>query len=134
MFWHFDQSGVFDLLDSYGFDFARVTSQQNAENGTFASLRRKLDDADVDMHDQSLNNVQALDIQITRHWMRIILWRLGASHGFFSHESEGGLSQNNSPISIAKEILEVVAQADEAAIEAHGPAMVSDSSHAISSD
>jgi len=134
MFWHFDQSGVFDLLDNYGFDFARVTSQQNKESGTFASLWRKLDDPDVHMHGLSLNSIQALDIQITRHWMRIILWRLGASHGFFSHESEGGLSQNNSPISIAKELLEVVAQADEAAIEAHGPAMVSNSSRTISSD
>lgn len=122
MFWHFDKSGVFDLLDNYDFDFSKASSHQSGQSGAFASLQKQLDE--TSMETRSLNSVQALDIQITRQWMRMILWRLAASHGFLSRTSDAMDLQQNSPLNIAHELLHVVSQADTAAIEAHGPALV----------
>lgn len=124
MFWHFDKSGVFDMLDNYGFDLSKVASRQSVENGTFALLQKQLNDNEVET--RSLNAVQALDIIVTRHWMRIILWRLAQSHGFFSQDPEASVNQENNPITIARELLEAVTHADKAVIEAHGPALVSE--------
>lgn len=121
MFWHFDQSGVFELLDSQDFDLSRRTSRQPEEAEALASVRKRLDDSLVDTHD--INDVQALDIVVTRHWMRIILWRLAESHGFFSLASDDGISGFNDPISIARDLLATISRADKSAIEAHGAAL-----------
>lgn len=121
MFWRFDESGVFEMLDEYGFDISQVPARQGVDEG-IVSLRRQLDESHVEM--QSLNNVQALDIVVTRLWMRILLWRLAASHGFFPHDYEDDTQPSNDPICIAQDLLEVVVKAEKAAIEAHGPALV----------
>lgn len=122
MFWHFDKSGVFEMLDSCGFDLSRVGPRQDADGGALDSLRKQLDE--TNLQTQSLNNIQALDIVVTRLWMRIILWRLAASHGFFSQNTETAALADNSPIAIARELLEAVTRADKSVIEAHGPVLV----------
>jgi hypothetical protein len=122
MFWHFDKSGVFDLLDNHDFDFSKAGSHQSIQTGVFASLQKQLDESTLET--ASLNTVQSLDIQITRQWMMTILWRLAASHGFFSQGSDDSQAQRDSLLSIVRELLRVVTQADAAAVEAHGPALV----------
>lgn len=122
MFWHFDKSGVFEMLDDCGFDLSRVGPRQDATSGALDSLRKQLDE--TDLQTQSLNSIQALDIVVTRHWMRVILWRLAASHGFFSRNTEAGALADNSPVAIAKDLLEAVTKADKSVIEAHGPVLV----------
>ena len=123
MFWHFDKSGVFELLDGYNFDLSSATSQTAVENTAFKSVRRRLDS--IKVASPALNDLQAFDIFVTQHWMRIILWRLAASHGFFSQDSYGTDNPREDPISIAREVLDVVTQAEKTIIEAHGLALVS---------
>jgi hypothetical protein len=122
MFWHFDKSGVFEMLDNNSFDLSRVTPQASAETTAFASLRRQLDD--IDVASQSVNDIQALDIIVTRLWMRVILWRLAASHGFFSQGAATHSTNCDNPFNIARELLGAVTRADRSVIEAHGPALV----------
>ena len=122
MFWYFDQSGVFDLLDSQDFDLSKATSIEPAETEALASMRKRLDSAHIET--QSMNDLQALDIIVTRLWMRIILWRLAESHGFFSQSSGESRDLANDPIAIARELLITISRADKAALEAHGPVLV----------
>jgi hypothetical protein len=123
MFWHFDKSGVFEILDGYNFDLSSAISQKAVENSAFKSTQRQLDS--IDVASPVLNDIQAFDIFVTRHWMRIILWRLAASHGFFSQDSYGAENPQDDPIGIAKDLLDVVTHAESTIIEAHRPALVS---------
>lgn len=120
MFWHFDQSGVFELLDNQDFDLSQSIARERGENEALSSVRRRLDETLVVTHD--INSVQALDIVVTRQWMRVILWRLAESHGFFATGDEPEEAGNN-PISIAQELIGTLQAADKSALEAHGTAL-----------
>ncbi len=55
--------------------------------------------------------------------MRIILWRLAESHGFFSRGAEESARTLNEPLAIAEEMLAAVLRAPGAAIESQGPGL-----------
>lgn len=122
MFWSFDQAGVFELLDSQDFDLAKIPTQAIAPTDALTGFRFQLDEQPVEFH--KMNDVQAVDISVTRQWMRIILWRLAESHGFFSHGLENAKALLNDPILIAKELLSTLSRFPNTAIEAHGPGLV----------
>ena len=122
MFWSFDQAGVFELLDSQDFDLSRLPSQDEAQTEALTAFRSQLDDQAIEIH--KMNDVQAVDISVTRQWMRIIVWRLAESHGFFSHGLENTRALLNDPVVIAKELLSKLSQFPSTAIEAHGPGLV----------
>jgi hypothetical protein len=71
-----------------------------------------------------MNDVQAVDISVTRQWMRVILWRLTQSHGLFVAPSPERDASLYDPIQIAKEFLVAVSHMPRTAIEAHGPGLV----------
>ncbi len=122
MFWSFDQAGVFELLDSQDFDLSKFSSHDPAQTEALTDFRSRLEDQAVEF--QKMNDVQAVDISVTRQWMRIILWRLAESHGFFSHGVENTKALLNDPILIAKELLSTLSRFPNTAIEAHGPGLV----------
>lgn len=122
MFWSFDQAGVFELLDSQDFDLSKFPPQEMAHTEALTGFRSQLEEQAVELH--RMNDVQAVDISVTRQWMRIILWRLAESHGFFSHGLENAKTLLNDPISIAKELLTTLSRFPNTAIEAHGPGLV----------
>ena len=118
MFWKFDQAGVFELLDSQD-DPSEVLP---AQTETLAAMHKNLEDDAIEPY--RMNEMQALDISVTRQWMRVILWRLSQSHGFFSPDSGNTTSLLTDPISIAKEFLQNINQMPESIIKDHGPALV----------
>jgi hypothetical protein len=122
MFWSFDQAGVFELLDSQDFDLSRLSSQDLMQTEALTAFRSQLDGQSVETN--QMNDVQAVDISVTRQWMRIIIWRLAESHGYFSHGLENARSLLNDPVVIAKELLTNLSQFPATAIEAHGPGLV----------
>ena len=122
MFWSFDQAGVFELLDGQDFDLSRLTSPDMAQTEALTAFRSQLDEQAVEFH--KMNDIQAVDIFVTRQWMRTIIWRLAESHGFFSHGFENTSRFMSDPILIAKELLTTLSQFRTTAIEAHGPGLV----------
>lgn len=122
MFWSFDQAGVFELLDSQDFDLSKFPSHDEVQAEALTAFRSQLDDQAMEIH--KMNDVQAVDLVVTRQWMRIIVWRLAQSHDFFSHGLENARSLLNDPILIAKELLDGLSRFPTTAIEAHGPGLV----------
>jgi hypothetical protein len=88
LFWIFDQSGAFDVLQN-------------------------IDDA--------AGGLNFPNICVTRQWMRAVLWRI--SH-LQNSDSEHVTSLSH-PIQIAQEFLAVISKLPTAAIESHGPSIVS---------
>ena len=122
LFWTFDQSGVFEVLDRADFNMSSLDNQDASDPKMLESLSNSL--ARTTIQVDQMNDVQAVDISVTRQWMRVILWRLTQSHGLFAAPS---LSQDASlydPIQIAKEFLAAVSHMPSTAIEAHGPGLV----------
>lgn len=118
LFWLFDQSGAFDVLqniESATFEAPSTLCQHNSLD----VLQRRLQQVSIDW--ESSSDVQRADICVTRQWMRAVLWRISLLHN--SNSDQGtSLSQ---PIQIANEFLAVIAKLPSTAIEAHGPSIVS---------
>ncbi|KAH8204604.1 hypothetical protein TruAng_001233 [Truncatella angustata] len=110
LFWVFDQSGIFEILQNSDTDLSNMTS---TAQGCLGLLQTHLQDNAVDF--ESSNDVQKADIFVTRQWMRAVLWRAAARFGMATMAS--------SPIRIAKELLSFMSQLPKTAIEAHGPTM-----------
>ncbi|KAH8673424.1 hypothetical protein BX600DRAFT_433053 [Xylariales sp. PMI_506] len=108
LFWVFDQSGIFDILQNQDSDVSNFTS---TARGCLDLLQTRLQDSAADY--ESSNDVQKADIFITRQWMRAVVWRAAVRLGMATRAS--------SPIRIAKEFVTFMSQLPKAAIEAHGP-------------
>jgi hypothetical protein len=74
LFWAFDQSGVFGVLDRADFDMSSLDNLDASDPKTLESLSKSL--AGTSIRTDQMNDVQAVDISVTRQWMRVILWRL----------------------------------------------------------
>jgi hypothetical protein len=116
LFWIFDQSGAFDILQN-------SDDIESAGRACLAMLQKKL--REVPLDSESMNDVQRADICVTRQWMRAVLWRAESNHGLLSSKSNNQLTSLSYPVQIAKEFLDVISQLPASAIEAHGPSMVS---------
>ncbi|KAK9781772.1 hypothetical protein SCAR479_01643 [Seiridium cardinale] len=110
LFWVFDQSGIFEILQNSDSDMSNMTS---TARGCLGLLQTHLQDNAADY--ESSNDVQKADIFVTRQWMRAVLWRAAVRFGMATMAS--------SPIRIAREFLNFMSQLPKAAIEAHGPTM-----------
>ncbi|TDZ25839.1 putative sucrose utilization protein SUC1 [Colletotrichum orbiculare MAFF 240422] len=135
LFWIFDQSGAFDILqNSDDEDAAAVWSMAAADGLQTASracldvVQRKLQEIPLDS--DASNDVQRADIVVTRQWMQAVLWKLTMNHGrawvspSASAANQTSLATTTSlshPIQIAKEFLRLISQLPSTAIEAHGP-------------
>lgn len=110
LFWVFDQSGIFEILQNSDSDLSSMTSTARGRLGLLQNhLQENVDDC------ESSNDVQKADIFVTRQWMRAVLWRATVRFGM--------AAMTSSPIRIAKEFLQFMSELPRTAIEAHGPTM-----------
>lgn len=123
LFWAFDQSGIFDLIQDSELEMLDWASSNLTNVGCFESLQKKLQD--VPFEAGSISDVQRADICVTRQWMRVILWRFAVARGLASMLSASDAGSSLSPLHIAKEFLSVISLLPNSALEAHGLGMVS---------
>lgn len=120
LFWLFDQSGAFDLLQNSD----EAMGMRAWDRTCFDRLQTLLREAASEEAMLS-NDVQAADICATRRWMQAILWRASMSGAWKLSTSHQQATPLSHPIQIAKEFLETISSLPSAAVEAHGPAMAS---------
>jgi len=124
LFWLFDQSGAFDILENSETNPFYFGDMGDSNRNCLVLLQKKLEDVPIDW--EVSNDVQRADICATRQWMRAVLWSLYMDHGRSQQVDQ--LISMSLPFQIAKEFLGVISQLPNTAIEAHGPTMVSISS------
>ncbi|KAK7935224.1 hypothetical protein PG985_000719 [Apiospora marii] len=107
LFWVFDQSGVFEILQNSDSDLSNMTA---TARDCLDILQTRLQDSAADY--EPSNDIQKADIFVTRQWMRAVLWRAAAKLG-------ATLTIN--PVLVGREFLEFVSKLPQAALEAHGP-------------
>ena len=125
LFWIFDQSGAFEMLqnpDTDGFN----TGTNQPYQSSLDILQQRLQNVPIDW--ESSNDVQRADVCVTRQWMRAVLWRISKFRSF-SGDQITSLAQ---PIQIANEFLAVINKLPKTAIEAHGPSIVSQENTEVS--
>ncbi|KAF4212529.1 hypothetical protein CNMCM8980_009441 [Aspergillus fumigatiaffinis] len=69
------------------------------------------------------SDVQKADLCVTRHWMRLILWKNLSRNRTTSAHSPTSLFSPLFPVMVAKELMAIVTQLPRPAIEAHGLGM-----------
>ncbi|KAG7125628.1 sucrose utilization protein SUC1 like [Verticillium longisporum] len=114
LFWIFDQSGAFEILQDSA-DGAEGAGARNFD--VLSTLQRRLQEDALDL-EQGGNDVQKADILATRQWMQILIWR--ANTGRRANAAAIAVAVHG-PIQIAKEFLDLAARLPSAALEAHGP-------------
>ena len=122
LFWIFDQSGAFDILqniDDVDVADARGTVAANQHQSSLDVLQQRLQDVPIDW--EASNDVQRADICVTRQWMRAVLWRIS----LLRNSGSDHVTSLSHPIQIAQEFLAVISKLPNAAIESHGPSIVS---------
>lgn len=107
LFWVFDQSGVFEILQNSDSDLSNMTA---TARDCLDILQTRLQDSAADY--EPSNDIQKADIFVTRQWMRAVLWRAAAKLG-------ATLTIN--PVLVGREFLDFVSKLPQAALEAHGP-------------
>jgi len=121
LFWIFDQSGAFDILQNID-DASSTTAggfNEDRSQSSLEVLQQRLRDTPIDW--EASNDVQRADICVTRQWMRAVLWRISLLQ---NSELDNATSLSH-PIQIAQEFLAVISKLPAAAIESHGPSIVS---------
>jgi hypothetical protein len=116
LFWVFDQSGIFEILRNADAD-SDIPNMASVAQSCLELLQQKLLDS-VDNDDWGpVNQVQRADMFVTRQWMRAVLWRASLRFGI--------VIPGMNPIDIAKDFLSLVSELPKAALESHGPTLVS---------
>jgi hypothetical protein len=120
LFWTFDQSRAFEILDGSSADVFETGDMESARQNSLYTLHRKLQEVSLDW--DSSSEVQRADICVTRQWMRAILWK--ASNNYERLNKGSKITSLDHPIQIAREFLGFISQLPSTALEAHGPTMV----------
>lgn len=68
---------------------------------------------------------QAVDLRITQHWLRTMVWQLCVSHGFVSSMATDNAMKFEYPIEISRDLLSTTRQFSQQAMEVHGVGLVS---------
>lgn len=120
LFWTFEQAGLFAVIgDGDNTDFSSmVRATAILDSQTVETLHRKLHE--VAKEQVPISDVQKVDIFVTRHWMKMILWKLHSP----SSSSSNAISVAF-PLSAASDFLNTVVRLPTSAIEAHGLTIVS---------
>jgi hypothetical protein len=126
LFLMFDQSGAFDMLHtSDEIQLPPYEGMHALNRNSFSLLQHQLREASI--QSRETNDVQMADICVTTQWMQVILWRASMSRRKSTLDSpKQQMISLSHPIQIAKEFLETMSHLPSSAIEAHGPAMVSE--------
>ena len=67
---------------------------------------------------------QAVDLRITQHWLRTMVWQLCVSHGFVSSMATDNAMTFEYPIEISRDLLSTTRQFSQQAMEVHGVGLV----------
>ncbi|KFZ14547.1 hypothetical protein V502_06031 [Pseudogymnoascus sp. VKM F-4520 (FW-2644)] len=119
LFWTFDQSRAFEILEGSSADMFDPGDTELARRNSLYTLHKKLQEVSLDW--DSSNEVQRADICVTRQWMRAVLWK--ASNNYERLNSGSQITSLDRPIQIAREFLGFISQLPSTALEAHGPTM-----------
>lgn len=119
LFWIFDQSRAFDILQDTADGQSTSGSGSFFKHEVLNKLKRRLEDAPLEMENGS-SDIQKADICVTRQWMQVLIWRATLSNWADSSQASAVVT---APIHIAQEFLEFISQLPNAALEAHGPAI-----------
>jgi len=113
----FDHANIFDIIqgDSTGATTCRL------ERDLFDTLQRRLQEGNLSF--DLMPDVQKADVCVTKHWMRMILWRLSSKKGPLCKPAEHRPMSLIFPVVVAKEFLNMVSQLPRSAVEAHGIGM-----------
>ncbi|PKS04886.1 hypothetical protein jhhlp_008250 [Lomentospora prolificans] len=109
LFWIFDHSGIFEILQDTE---SNATQAGSLVQSCLEILQQKLQESITDDDWGSGNDVQRADVFLTRQWMRAILSRAAFKLGI--------QSPTVNPVSIAREFLSLVSRIPPAALESHG--------------
>jgi len=118
LFWIFDQSRAFDIIQAS----ADQDDSDLANPELIKALQRKLQSAPLEM-DSGSNDIQKADICVTRQWMQVLLWRATLNNWNDAIEVEPSPASLVGPLQIAQEFLDFITQIPSTALEAHGPAI-----------
>lgn len=114
---------MFEIIEGEAWDTEAVGDKLGFMDDKFLeTLQDKLEDGSV-LFDH-ISDVQKADLCVTRHWMRMILWRLSSKQNNSYQRSQQPTSASF-PVAVARELLNIVSQLPRPAIEAHGLGMVS---------
>lgn len=72
---------------------------------------------------RTYNSVQQADLNVTRQWMRLLLWKAGISRLTMTAEPSGTLDSIVFPVQVARDLLSSITLLPMDALEAHGPGM-----------
>ncbi|KXL41857.1 MAG: hypothetical protein FE78DRAFT_116442, partial [Acidomyces sp. 'richmondensis'] len=113
----FDHAKIFDIIqgDSKGATTCKL------ERDFFDTLQRRLQEGNLSF--DQMPDVQKADVCVTKHWMRMILWRLSSKKGPLCRPAEPRPMSVIFPVIVAKEFLNMVSQLPHSAVEAHGIGM-----------
>lgn len=120
----FERSKMFDVIEFEDLEIEPATDKLGFIDDQFLeTLQDKLEDGSMPV--DHISDVQKADLCVTRHWMRMILWRLSSKKNISYHQSPLWPTSPSFPVAVAKELLNIVSQLPRPAIEAHGLGMVS---------
>jgi hypothetical protein len=116
----FEQSRMFDFIEDDNLGMCSIPDKmRNLDKRSFKLLHDGLQDGSTLMG--PISDVQKADSCVTRHWMRMILWKVSEKHQYFSPQWPDSPSF---PIMVAEELLDIVSKLPQAAIKDHGLGMV----------
>ncbi|TLD28391.1 hypothetical protein PspLS_04094 [Pyricularia sp. CBS 133598] len=74
---------------------------------------------------KSYNSIQQADLIVTRHWMRLLLWKVAVSSQTMTMTAEATGTVNSIvfPVQVARDLLSNIASLSSDALEAHGAGM-----------
>ncbi|KFX93064.1 hypothetical protein O988_07003 [Pseudogymnoascus sp. VKM F-3808] len=121
LFWTFDQSRVFEILEGSNVGTFDTDDMELSRRNSLYTLHKKLQEVPLDW--DSSNEVQRADICVTRQWMRAVLWKASNNYERLNSGSQIQMASLDHPIQIAREFLSLISQLPTTALEAHGPTM-----------
>ncbi|KAE8332540.1 fungal-specific transcription factor domain-containing protein [Aspergillus sergii] len=122
LFQIFEKSGMFDIIQDEHSDMQPGANSVGRVDWPFLeSLQRNLQDGST-LFDH-ISDVQKADLCVTRHWMRMILWKLSPKNYLGSSPSADRSMSLYFPLNVAKELVSIVSQLPRSAVEAHGLGM-----------
>lgn len=117
-----EHSKIFDIIQNQDSFVSPLIGGANiAERNFLEALQQQLQQRFAPL--DQMSDVQKADLCVTRHWMRMILWKLASKKGLLCSPSSDQPMSWAFPVVVARELLTMVTHLPRSAIEAHGLGM-----------